>query len=157
VGVNPELKDRLDHVSIEMEFMHLLTLKEAYARLYHHGEDKVLLCRQAQEAFLANHLANWVKAFAKRLSRKAANSEVYASVARLLNVYMDGEFKRFGLNSSPLTLSAAPDSPEDYQECEADASPSPQSSPVEGEEARHFQPRCYAQSQQVPSPLVGEG
>jgi DMSO reductase family type II enzyme chaperone len=120
VSVNPKLKDRLDHVSVEMEFMHLLTLKEAYA-LYHHGEDKVLLCRQAQEAFLANHLANWIKAFIKRLTKKTANSSVYASVALLLGIYMDGEFDRFGLESRPLSLSATPDASEDYQECDADA------------------------------------
>lgn len=121
VGVNPELKDRLDHVSVEMEFMHLLTLKEAYARLNHQGEDKVLLCRQAQEAFLANHLANWVKAFTNRLMKRTANSEVYASVSLLLGVYMDEEFKRFGLDSSPLRPTAEPGAQEDYQECGADS------------------------------------
>ena len=62
VSINPELKDRLDHISVEMEFMHLLTLKEAYARGNGHGEDKALLCRQAQEKFLANHLGTWIKA-----------------------------------------------------------------------------------------------
>ncbi len=70
VEPNPDLKDRLDHIGVELEFMHLLTLKEAYAHLHGDGVDKVAICREAQENFVANHLVHWVKALAKRLSQK---------------------------------------------------------------------------------------
>ena len=36
-----------DHIGVELEFMHLLAYKEAYA-LVHHGRGKVRLCRRAQ-------------------------------------------------------------------------------------------------------------
>lgn len=67
VGLNPDLKERLDHISVEMEFMSLLTAKEAYAYLHDHGEDKAALCQRAQKGFLATHLAVWIKTFVHRL------------------------------------------------------------------------------------------
>ncbi len=84
VAPNPELKERQDHISVEMEFMSLLALKEAYALQNNHGEDKVALCRRAQESFLSNHLASWVGIFAQRLTKKAGGEGVYVSLAHLL-------------------------------------------------------------------------
>lgn len=106
VGPRPDLKDRLDHVSVEMEFMHLLTLKEAHALLNGHGEQKTALCRQAQEAFLANHLANWITAFTRGLAGKCGGTGVLASVASLLETYMSREFGRYSLDSTPLRAAA---------------------------------------------------
>ncbi|MCI0437965.1 MAG: molecular chaperone TorD family protein [Chloroflexi bacterium] len=122
VGINPDAKERLDHVSVEMEFMHLLTLKEAYARIHNHGEDKALICRQAQGVFLANHLANWIKEFAARLKQKSGQG-VYLSLARLLEAHMDAEFRRFQLDSSPLPLSETRDVPGEEIECGDDVPP----------------------------------
>lgn len=104
VAPNPELKERQDHISVEMEFMSLLALKEAYALRNNHGEDKVALCRRAQESFLSNHLANWVGIFAQRLTKKAGGEGVYVSLAHLLNIHMTSEFQRFHLDATPLSL-----------------------------------------------------
>ena len=117
VSLNPELKDRLDHISVEMEFMHLLTLKEAYARGNGHGEDKALLCLQAQETFLANHLGTWIKRFADRVARKTGGFGVYGVLAGLLDAYMDAEFLRFRLDPETSSRSQPMEPPEDDLGC----------------------------------------
>ncbi len=56
-GVEPST-DRADHIGAELEFMHLLTLKEAHA-LKAGQSDKAQLCRDAQQKFLREHLLTW--------------------------------------------------------------------------------------------------
>ena len=122
---NPEIKDRLDHLSVEMEFMQVLTAKEAYAILHGHGEDKVLLCRRAQEGFLVYHLAHWAKAFSQRLQRKAGANSVYTLLAGLLEAYMDLELARFGLDAAPARPVRIASQEQDNNECDAFATPLP--------------------------------
>ena len=117
VSINPELKDRLDHLSVEMEFMHLLTLKEAYARGNGHGEDKALLCREAQEKFLANHLGTWIKIFADRVARKTGGSGVYGALAGLLEAHMAAEFGAFRLEPESSDPPEPMEPPEDDLGC----------------------------------------
>ncbi len=109
VKPNPDLKDRVDHISVEMEFMQLLTAKEAYADLQDHGEDKVLVCREAQAAFLTNHLANWVEAFAHRLSAKAGGDGIYGPLAHLLKFHMERELRLFALDDPPDQFPSEPE------------------------------------------------
>ncbi len=118
VNVSPDLHDRVDHISVETEFMHLLTLKEAHALANGHGDDKVQLCRQAQEAFLANHLAGWVMDFGERLTKKAAGSGPYSSLARMLQAHMATEFRRFQLEAAPAGKAPSVEADEgDPEEC----------------------------------------
>ncbi len=56
-GVAPST-DRADHIGAELEFMHLLTLKEAHA-LKAAQPDKAQLCSDAQQKFLREHLLTW--------------------------------------------------------------------------------------------------
>ncbi len=119
VAVNAELKERLDHISVELEFMHLLTVKEAYALLHDHGEDKVRLCQEAQKAFLAQHLATWVRSFVRQLSRKAGNGSVYGSLAHLLETHLDAECRAFGIRVTPSRRTIVAATPEDDLDCEA--------------------------------------
>lgn len=122
---NPALKDRLDHLSVELEFMQVLTAKEAYALMHSHGEDKVLLCRRAQEGFLVYHLAHWAKAFSQRLKRKAGAGSVYTLLAGLLEAYMDLELARFGLDAAPDRPVRIASQEQDDNECDAIAMPLP--------------------------------
>lgn len=58
-GVEPAA-DRADHMAAELEFMHLLTLKEHYAA----GEgdqEHAVLCREASEKFFREHLSLWTE------------------------------------------------------------------------------------------------
>lgn len=101
VAVNPELRDRLDHISVELEFMHLLATKEAYANLHGHGEDKVHLCQNAQESFLQLHLSTWMKSFIKRMRKKAGQGTPYDMGVRLLDAHMKAEFGTYHINPAP--------------------------------------------------------
>jgi DMSO reductase family type II enzyme chaperone len=101
VTPNPALHERLDHISVELEFMHLLTLKEARAQMSVDGEGIALICRQAQEAFLAGHLANWIGAFGSRLATKSGDAGVYGALAGLLDAHMSMELGRFQLDPTP--------------------------------------------------------
>lgn len=68
--MNEKSHERVDHVSVECEFMHFLCFKEAYA-LEHDGKDKAEVCHQAACCFLSEHLGRWAPSFALRLSKYA--------------------------------------------------------------------------------------
>ncbi len=88
---NPE---RIDHVTVELEFMRALAYKEAYARVYD-GRGKVDICRQAERRFWKEHLGYWLPAFATRLGAKA-ESGVYFELALLLEKFTGVEDKFLG-------------------------------------------------------------
>lgn len=92
VDLSPELNDRWDHVSVELEFMQLLCLKEAYAMVQNHAEEKITLCRDAQVAFLDEHLGCWVLGFARRLGKKT-DDNFYGRMAKLLENFIIAELQ----------------------------------------------------------------
>lgn len=81
LDVGDEARERPDHISLELEFMHVLAYREAYART-HHGPAELELLVDAQRAFLRDHLARWVPAFSRLVARK--NREPYGALAMLL-------------------------------------------------------------------------
>ncbi|MFO0792840.1 MAG: molecular chaperone TorD family protein [Candidatus Brocadiaceae bacterium] len=70
-------KERCDHVSVELEFMHFLLYKQAYA-LENHGEEKAMICLDAQKKFLKEHIGKWVPLFTILFCRKAGDGFYYA-------------------------------------------------------------------------------
>lgn len=66
--VSGRAPERGDHVSVECEFLHFLLYKESVA-LEDGAQDKAEICREASRRFLSDHLASWLPAFARRLSR----------------------------------------------------------------------------------------
>ena len=107
---SPEIKERPDHISVELDFMHLLTLKEGYALLQGHGAEKVRICRDAQESFLAVHLSPWILDFAGRVARKASKTNAYRALTRLLTVHMETELAMFRLEAPGGRTGAVSDS-----------------------------------------------
>ncbi len=65
-----DVHERLDHLSVELEFMHFLAYKESYARC-HDGADKTQIVVDAQKKFVKNHIGRWVPLFARMLVKKA--------------------------------------------------------------------------------------
>ncbi|MEK7326009.1 MAG: molecular chaperone TorD family protein, partial [Chloroflexota bacterium] len=69
-NIGGKVRERPDHISAELEFMHVLALKEAYA-----AERDVLehveICIDAQRKFLQEHLGKWVGLLAESLARSA--------------------------------------------------------------------------------------
>lgn len=97
LALAPGLKERADHIGVELEFMHVLTAKEAYGLLNRHNADNVALCQDAQRAFLTAHLVPWVPSFGHRLI--AADSDgPLGALGRLLLVFLSAEVATFALS-----------------------------------------------------------
>jgi putative dimethyl sulfoxide reductase chaperone len=78
--LSEEKRDRPDHLASEMEFMHVLTFKEAEA--VNRGVDSNAYL-QAQRAFLQSHLADFTASVAARVA--SARVPFYSELAELAN------------------------------------------------------------------------
>jgi len=96
VKPGPELKDRLDHIGVELEFMHVLCLKEAYALAKGHPEEQLAVCREAQAKFLGEHLGQWAFGFVQKLET-GTGSTLYGLIGQLLMAFLTFEMRTFGL------------------------------------------------------------
>jgi TorA maturation chaperone TorD len=94
----PEVED---HVCAELEFMSALTFKEAWAIAEDHTEG-LEITRDAQRAFLGEHLARWGSTFAGDLGAAAAPG-FYPTAAALLAAWLDHECARLELAVGPLS------------------------------------------------------
>jgi len=65
-----DIHERLDHLSVELEFMHFLAYKESYARC-HDGPEKTQIVVDAQKKFVKEHIGRWVPLFSRMLMKKA--------------------------------------------------------------------------------------
>jgi TorA maturation chaperone TorD len=81
--------ERVDHISVELEFMHFLTFKEAYAQT-HHDAAKARFCRETQRKFIRDHLGRWGTHFARLLDQKA-DGGYYSCLASLLAKFVSSE------------------------------------------------------------------
>lgn len=97
--------ERVDHVSVELEFMHFLCLKEAYALAKQHPEEQLALCREAQGKFLREHVCRWAFGFARRLCAKAGDT-LYQELGQLLAAFLEAELRALGLKPAEV---AGPD------------------------------------------------
>ncbi|MBI4483552.1 MAG: molecular chaperone TorD family protein [Acidobacteria bacterium] len=100
VEVSDQAKERLDHISVELEFLSYLALKEAYA-IENGEEGKALLSREAQAKFLGEHVVRWVSAFTTVLGKKAGGG-FYASLARVLREFVLMEADEVGAKPQAL-------------------------------------------------------
>ncbi len=96
VDLAPDLNDRLDHISVELEFMQLLCVKESYALAQGHAAENLALCRDAEAEFLEQHLGRWAFGFVRKLQQKSEHG-LHGLVAELLASFLSGEMRRFGL------------------------------------------------------------
>ncbi len=89
VELSKDIHERLDHLSVEFEFMHFLAYKESYSRC-HDGADKTQIVLDAQKKFVKNHVGRWVPLFCRMLVKKAS-SGLYKHMADLMAEWMDFE------------------------------------------------------------------
>jgi putative dimethyl sulfoxide reductase chaperone len=81
--------ERPDHLAMEIEFCYLAAAKEAHARA--RGEtDHVSITRDAQRAFLRDHLARWAPSIALRVAARGEGTP-YAAAGRLLDAFVAAE------------------------------------------------------------------
>lgn len=73
--------ERLDHLTVETEFLYLLLAREA-AAIQTGNHEGAEVCRSARSEFFREHLGWWLPAFARLLER-VAPSEYYRQLAKL--------------------------------------------------------------------------
>ena len=88
-------RERPDHVGTELEFMHILALKEAHARASGLNE-QALICKDAQKKFLESHIAGWIPAFCK-LVRTLTNNGFYTSLVSITVGFHEQEARELGV------------------------------------------------------------
>jgi TorA maturation chaperone TorD len=92
--------ERPDSLEVELEFCHLITLKEAIAR-QRKLDEEMAVCRDSVRAFLRDHLGRW----ADNIGRRAAvlfPGTAYESLGNLLSAFMALEIE--GLQVGPLSV-----------------------------------------------------
>ena len=97
--LSDDVKELPDHIAVELEFMSLLHLKEAYA-IQNGWEDEVAICLEAQGKFLKDHLGRWIFSFCQGLE-KSSRVGLYKSLSRLLGQFIGHEMKRMGIEPAP--------------------------------------------------------
>lgn len=89
-----DASERPDYLAVELEFLHFLCVKEAYA-LEHHTPEQVELTLDAEVKFLQDHLLCWAPSFARRL-QTTAGSGFYKTLGELMAAFLSVETARFG-------------------------------------------------------------
>jgi DMSO reductase family type II enzyme chaperone len=92
--IGSEERERPDHVTVELEFMHVLTLKEAIARV-HHGPAEVGICRSAQRRFWRDHLGRWLPSFGLLLAGRSPEG-FYRDIGSNLAEFAEAESRALG-------------------------------------------------------------
>ncbi len=101
VELSKDIHERLDHLSVEFEFMHFLAYKESYS-LCHDGPEKTQIVVDAQKKFVKNHVGRWVPLFCRMLTKKA-DSGLFKLVADLTADWMEFETAFLGVTPQPYT------------------------------------------------------
>lgn len=95
--------ERVDHLAVELEFMHYLAYREAYA-LEHHGQDQARLLRDAQRRFLQDHLGRWGPVIARTVAARVGG--VLGAAARLLERALAAAARRWRSSPPPVAATA---------------------------------------------------
>ncbi len=90
LGRASDTHERIDHVSMETEFMAVLLEREVYARRGGLGAERVEVSREAQRKFFGDHLGWWLPAFGAVVTRKAKTG-FYADFGNFLRVFAGSE------------------------------------------------------------------
>ena len=94
-GLKLNTFERVDHIGCECEFLAFLTRKEAYA-LEQSDVEMLEATRGAQRLFLKDHLARFVPAFVKTLSRENPEG-FYDRLGNLCRDFMRWDCARFNI------------------------------------------------------------
>ncbi|MGH7254612.1 MAG: TorD/DmsD family molecular chaperone, partial [Nitrospirales bacterium] len=99
VELSRDIHERMDHLSVELEFMHFLCYKESYARC-HDGAEKTQVVVDAQKKFVKDHIGRWVPLFCRMLTKKA-DYGFFRHLAELMSDCMDFETAYLAVKPQP--------------------------------------------------------
>jgi nitrate reductase assembly molybdenum cofactor insertion protein NarJ len=98
--VGGEQRERPDYLGTELEFLYVLSLKEAYAA--EQGiEEHVEVCVEARRLFLRDHLGRWIGLFAQSVSRilgPEGEGSPYLWLSRLAAAMVQNDAYSLGLS-----------------------------------------------------------
>lgn len=86
---SPKVHDRLDHISLEAEFMSVLITRELYALENGFSAEAAKVCHDAQRTFFKDHLAGWLPAFGQTLMNQA--SDFYVALGKIICAFVPAE------------------------------------------------------------------
>lgn len=101
-GIGGQVRERQDHIAVELEFMYALCLKQAYAEETGPAEG-VEICQEAQRKFLRDHLARWVGFLAERVGQTAPDGP-YRALAELTSAFVRAHAQESGVKIEPQLL-----------------------------------------------------
>jgi TorA maturation chaperone TorD len=90
--------ERPDHLAVELEFMALLYVKEAHARLSGSTEGAAI-CSESRRKFMADHLVGWLPAFGQKVS-EAARLPFFAALASVVVAFAQADLREVGTGST---------------------------------------------------------
>ena len=91
--------ERVDHASVECEFMSTLASKLVYA-IEHGNVEAEEILNDAQRSFLTDHLGRWLPALAGRLQEADATG-FYGQLGRFIQRFIEWECRRFDTTCGP--------------------------------------------------------
>ncbi len=98
--------ERPDHIAVELEFMHLLAVKERVAEQSGGQAEQAEICREAQRAFLKDHLSRWSGRLRERLAA-TAEGPFYMAAGELLERFVEHDAARIGIGAGAAEPAAA--------------------------------------------------
>jgi TorA maturation chaperone TorD len=126
-NVGGSVRERPDHLAVELEFMYVLALKEWYASSQGTPE-QIEVCVDAQRKFLSEHLGRWIGQFAESLACTTRQRVVvvnvledppiqgiYPQLARFAADFVAADAERLGIQITPLSLEQVRPTPYDPQ------------------------------------------
>lgn len=98
-AIGGSVRERPDHLAAELEFMHVLALKEAHARLNGLVEPAEV-CIEAQAKFLGEHLGTWIDLFAQSLTLNTTDGP-YLLLTGFTAAFVQADAARLGVTLTP--------------------------------------------------------
>jgi putative dimethyl sulfoxide reductase chaperone len=91
---------RWDHVGVQLEFLHFLTYKLAYA-IENHSEEKQESCISGKKKFLYAHIGRWIKAFSTSVVKKTPE-DFYRQAATLATLFIHMEMVKLSVDAEEI-------------------------------------------------------
>ena len=108
-------KERLDHITVELEFMAAL-YRKTIAALHADQSDNAQICSEMAAMFLQDHLGCWAPAYGRRVAR-VSSSAWYRGLGTLLTAWVEQDMSSEGVVPIELVEEPRPFEPPDDGTC----------------------------------------
>ncbi len=97
LGLGKEVRERVDFIAVECEFMAFLCVKQAYAE-EHRDAELAAVTVDAGRKFLRDHLGRWAPAAARRIIDQSQDS-YYTALSDLILVFVRDDCRRLDVTA----------------------------------------------------------